>query len=41
MNLKYYIEFNAFIKVVLPENDFLVTMNLPSVVVLSFCGPSR
>ena len=40
MNLKYYIKFYTFIKDVLPENDFLVTMDLPSVV-LSFCGPSR
>ena len=41
MNLNGYIKFNIFMKDVLPENDFLVTMNLPSVVVLSFCGPSR
>ena len=40
MNLNGYMKFNAFMKDVLPENDFLVTMDLPSVV-LSFCGPSR
>ena len=33
-------KFNAFMKDVLPENDFLVTMHSPSVV-LSFYGPDR
>jgi hypothetical protein len=40
MNLNGYMKFNTFMKDVLPENDFLVTMHLTSVV-LSFCGPGR
>ena len=40
MNLNKYIKNRTFIKDVLPENDFLVTMHLPSVV-LSFYGPNR
>jgi hypothetical protein len=40
MNLNGYMKFNAFMKDVLPENDFLVTMHSPSVV-LSFYGPDR
>jgi len=40
MNLNKYIKNRTFIKDVLPENDFLVTMYLTSVV-LSFCGPGR
>ena len=40
MNLNKYIKIKTFIKDVLPENDFLVTMHSPSVV-LSFYGPDR
>ena len=40
MYLKVFIKFINFMKDVLPENDFLVTMHSTSVV-SSFCGPGR